>query len=192
MKVSDLQSFDTLVSYKAPPEGYWPPDKIIKRYMDNQLIKYNEKWYPGGDNKWNHVRGYIGNLVPVPGGSKIKKYPLIAESTFPFTQVAPLEDWMLDPAYCHIYRMTEPLVNVAGAYAKVFSLLGKVYDIGQLLAMHTGWRKFDWGKSNTVCSTFWRIILEVATGKSFGEHPKVNETPPAFYTNNPDLFVKIN
>ena len=192
--IDDLQPFDILLSYKKPASGLWPLSRPLNQFFDSRLIERQREEYPGGSIEWNHVRIFLGyGVQDVPVFTPVRT-PLVGEATFPLSKVSVLKPWMLNPSYCTVYRCTYPIVDPGEAFSEALALTGTLYDVGQLFAMYTGWRRFDWGQRNLVCSVYARYILETATSMSFDspETPTLNETLPAFFANTPRILSRIS
>jgi hypothetical protein len=186
-KMVKYQNMDIILSYKEPSPGWFPLSRPVNRFFHNQLLDKQQEEYPGGSIRWDHCRVIFTSVI------QDTPIDLVGEATFPLAHVVPLEQWMLDPDYSTVYRCRLPIVNPVGAFKEALSLSGTLYDVGQLFAMYTGFRRFDWGRRNLVCSVYARHLLQVATGMGFTAFgaPSLNETLPAFFANFPSLFSPV-
>lgn len=203
----NLQMLDMILSYKKPVTLF---DKIA----DSAIIKYQNKLYPGLDNKYNHIRVFIGNYRGISDETTL---PLVFEWSSPVSKIVPLRPWMLDPSYAIVSRHSaikldegtfkSTRITKAELYAKdypewrispngkiystpllEYSLerAGKLYDYLQLLGIGLGLKWLQLGKNHEVCSTGARELFEDITGiRIFGDLP-IWKTPPSAFINDPE------
>lgn len=202
-----LQMLDTIVSYKRP-------DGLFAKVADDLMIKYQEKMYPGGNNRFNHVRVYIGEYACEGCTGKL---PLVFDWTSPVSRVTPVRPWMLDPEYAWVMRHSSIVLDEYGTYtaSKIAQNLmwerdlppwrvsnnktvypmplldyclersGKLYDYLQLPGMALNLKWMHLGKDHEVCSTGARILIEDITGiESLFPGLPVWKTPPSAFTND--------
>lgn len=179
---AELAPGDVILSYKRPPEGLWPPSRILNRFFHKQLIRYSRKIYPAGDVMFDHVRLFVGHY----------DRPIGFEFTAPAARFIEIQPWMLDSAYSKVFRLKRGVILPYTIQGTCLEYDGTLYDFGQLIDTALGLdRFFDWSKKSRYCSAGARRVLERVTKiKPLFPEVKLEKTPPCSFANSP-LFGRI-
>jgi len=188
---------DVLLSYKDPGKDLWPPSEILNRIGHHLLLHYGNKLYPGGDNRYDHVRLVCG---PIYGDAP--KLVLGFEFTYPaarfFWFPEDPDHWMFGASYSKLFRPKDEALTdsfrelsipmrARRMHQRCLPWDGTLYDVGQLLDINFGFHRFfDLGSRRKPCSVGARIVQEsggVLLSNLFPE-VKVEKTPPCSWANS--------
>lgn len=188
MTIQELKPLDIFATYKVSDLAWWPPSTYFEYLTDRGILYYGKKVYPQGITDVNHIRVFVGHFNEIP---------IAFEWTFPKARFVVVEDWMLDPNYCRLYRysgefehndwlMSEFTMN----YFRVHE--GSKYDWLQLggILLNAEWIQLS--NHREVCSTGARKAQESLL-KTRNLFPEVSvwETPPCAWANSP-CFTRVN
>jgi len=173
---------DVISTYKKPSN--W---NIPQQFFDSRIVikSYEKYGWLCNFPECNHARIYLGkdNFGVV----------WVFEYTFPVARFVKFQPWMVDPTYARIYRMKlKYMFNEDELFSLAMSQAGSIYDFTQLIDMYIGWgRVLDLGKTNRVCSTGARWVLETVTGMNFFPDTQLRKTLPCAFANS-DNFECVN
>lgn len=189
----ELKPFDIFGTYKVEDFSLWPPNVPIEYLLNEGILKFGNKLYPGGIVDINHIRIFVGYFDGIP---------IAFEWTYPVARFVIVEDWMLDPTYCRLYRYTSK-IDVSDwfiseklrYYLKDYE--GTKYNWLQPLGIILNQRWLQLPGMREVCSTGARKALEDVFIRHHHSEPLFPEipvwrTPPCAWANHPEIFELIN
>lgn len=193
--VADLEPMD-VIQTNIVPDFSLIPHELIEYLASHTLIQaYQNDLYPDGiGNDTTHIRMVLGDFVSPPDGTWVT---LGFEWTFPFARIFVIQPWMVKPENASVLRLRPHLYTSEGCAThllqRAVTLTGTPYNALQLLGMGLGIRGLQFSGKSEVCSTGIRREIEDFTGIK-PLFPEVDQwrTPPASFSNHPELFQVMN
>jgi len=154
-KTPDFQNGDVLATYGSG--GIWPLRRLALWVVYREIRAYQKaKWGEGCDYHPTHVRVWLNGRF--------------FEMTTPVGKWTPLSEVLLEKKKWKVARYKQGLQNVEAMEAKASNMVGKKYDVGDLLdfgfsgllgVFAKRFRLFgDRGEKYTVCSTALAKVLK--------------------------------
>jgi hypothetical protein len=170
-----LKCGDVILSYKKAPK--W---NLVQQFFDRKIENkaYSKYGHYCKFAHANHVRIYLGK------DRYGKEWAF--EYTFPTAKFTEFQPWMVDPNYGQVYRTKKDyIIDGNEMFSICIGQAGSLYDLGQLFDMWLGFNRFfDFGRSNRVCSTGVRWLLEEVIRVNLFPDISLNKTLPCTFANS--------